>query len=85
MPPTPQYVSYTKCTAFELSDFGEKEIAFNHISVVLVHYNLEFSCIVWFNLIWFLNSKNGLVIFFDKQAFMHIRTSADEKTFFCIV
>ena len=37
MPPTPQYVSYTKCTAFELSDFGEKEIAFNYISVVLVH------------------------------------------------
>ena len=36
MQPTPQYVSYTKCTAFELSDFGEKEIAFNHISVVLV-------------------------------------------------
>ena len=46
MPPTPQYVSYTKYTAFELSDLGEKEIAFNHISVVLVHYNLEFSCIV---------------------------------------
>ena len=59
MPPKPQYVSYTKCTAFELSDFEEKEIAFNYISVVLVHYNLEFSCIVWFNSILFLNSKNG--------------------------